>query len=52
MGWFVHHLDLFDHYIFQFSQTFIRRCGSKSLRTLNASRFYADKKSTQQPSAE
>jgi len=34
LGWFVHHLDLFDHYIFQFSQTFIRKCSSYSLRTL------------------
>jgi hypothetical protein len=26
MAWFVHHLDLIDHYIFQFFQTFIRKC--------------------------
>jgi hypothetical protein len=26
LGWFIHHLDLFDHYIFQFSQTFLRKC--------------------------
>lgn len=25
LGWIVHHLDLFDHYIFQFTQTLTRR---------------------------
>ena len=24
LGWIIHHLDLFDHYIFQFTQTLIR----------------------------
>jgi hypothetical protein len=52
LGWFVHHLDLFDHYIFQFSQTFIRRAGSKSLRTLNVSRFGGEQKTNQEPSTE
>jgi hypothetical protein len=36
LGWFIHHLDLFDHYIFQFSQTLIRKCSSYSSRTLFA----------------
>jgi hypothetical protein len=26
MFWFIHHLDLIDHYIFQFFQTLIRKC--------------------------
>lgn len=26
MAWFIHHLDLIDHYIFQFFQFFIRKC--------------------------
>jgi hypothetical protein len=25
LGWFLHHLDILDHYIFQFSQTFSRK---------------------------
>jgi hypothetical protein len=32
LGWFVHHLDLLDHYVFQFSQTFWRRCSSYTVR--------------------
>jgi hypothetical protein len=26
MAWFVHHLDLVDHYIFQFYQSYARKC--------------------------
>jgi hypothetical protein len=25
LAWFVHHLDLIDHYVFQFVQTFVRK---------------------------
>jgi hypothetical protein len=25
LAWFLHHLDLIDHYIFQFFQTFVRK---------------------------
>jgi hypothetical protein len=32
MGWIVHHLDLIDHYIFQFSQTFYRKLSSYSIK--------------------
>jgi hypothetical protein len=35
LGWIIHHLDLFDHYIFQFTQTLVRRCSSYNSRTLN-----------------
>ena len=35
LGWFIHHLDLLDHYIFQFSQTFIRKSSSYTLRRLS-----------------
>jgi hypothetical protein len=34
LGWIIHHLDLFDHYIFQFTQTLIRKCSSYNARTL------------------
>jgi hypothetical protein len=29
LGWIIHHLDLFDHYIFQFTQTLVRRCSDR-----------------------
>jgi hypothetical protein len=30
--WIIHHLDLIDHYIFQFSQTLVRKCSVYTLR--------------------
>jgi hypothetical protein len=33
LAWIVHHLDLFDHYIFQFSQTFLRCAKPKLLQS-------------------
>jgi hypothetical protein len=34
LGWFLHHLDLIEHYSFQFVQTFVRQCrkAPKSLK--------------------
>lgn len=32
LAWLVHHLDVLDHHIFQFSQTFIRKSSSYSLK--------------------
>jgi hypothetical protein len=45
LAWFVHHLDLFDHFIFQFFQIFIRKClklYKKNLHVVKTglSRFY------------
>jgi hypothetical protein len=34
MWWILHHLDIIDHHIFQFSQTYIRKCSSYANRTL------------------
>jgi hypothetical protein len=35
MAWFVHHLDLIDHYIFQFFQVFIRKSSKLYKKNLN-----------------
>jgi len=35
MAWFVHHLDIVDHYIFQFFQTFIRKSSKLYKKNLN-----------------
>jgi hypothetical protein len=35
LGWVIHHLDLFDHYIFQFTQTLVRKTTSYNSRTFN-----------------
>jgi len=32
LGWILHHLDLVDHYIFQFSQSLMRSCNMYILR--------------------
>ena len=34
MFWFLHHLDLFDHYIFRFSQTFLKHNKKAAIRVL------------------
>ena len=44
LGWFVHHLDLIDHYIFHFMETFKRRSGSYSLRVVS---FWNKKRANQ-----
>jgi len=35
MAWFVHHLDLIDHYIFQFFQVFIRKSSKLYKKNVN-----------------
>ena len=35
MYWLLHHLDIIDHHIFQFSQTYMRKCSSYANRTLS-----------------
>jgi quinol-cytochrome oxidoreductase complex cytochrome b subunit len=32
LAWIIHHLDVIDHYIFQFSQTLVRKCSVYALR--------------------
>jgi len=36
LAWIIHHLDTLDHYIFQFSQTLVRKCNMYSLRFFRA----------------
>jgi len=44
LAWFVHHLDLIDHYMFQFFQTFIRKSSNLyKNKSLNDSRLFNSK---------
>jgi hypothetical protein len=36
LAWIIHHLDALDHYIFQFSQTLVRKSNMYSLRFFRA----------------
>jgi quinol-cytochrome oxidoreductase complex cytochrome b subunit len=42
--WILHHLDVIDHHIFQFSQTYMRRATSYKNRTLAWRRLSTEKK--------
>jgi hypothetical protein len=39
MAWFVHHLDLIDHYIFQFFQTLVRKCLKLYKKNINILKY-------------
>ena len=44
MIWIVHHLDALDHYIFQFSQTFVKKSSSYSVRAIEARKLGSNRK--------
>ena len=39
LAWIVHHLDLLDHYIYQFSSSYMRKSKTYSHRTLHVTKF-------------